>query len=236
MWNITASQADLWFSIANVVLIIGAALVLMGTIGAIIMANVREEFANERISTNEVETQHAIARGEEAKAEAAQANARAAEANKIAEEERLARIKIEERLAPRNLSDEQRDTVSKKISKYPNVLIDILQLGDSGELQHMRLLLSATFKQANWRTHEWIVPGSDPIIGLAIGVSDTATEIEKNAAHDLLIALKDSNLLVNSMPTFKAGAHTPEWPGFVMGEEGVAAGTAQVRIYIGIKP
>ena len=168
--------------------------------------------------------------------EIAEAKKDAAEANRTAEKERLARIKIEEKLAPRTLSDNQRQDVIQKISKYKNILVDILQLGDGAEQQHMRQLLSIVVRQAKWKTHEWSAPGTDPIIGIAIGVSDTATELEKSAAHDLLAALKDTRLFIDSTPPFKAGAHTPEWPGFVMGEKDIQAGIAPIRIYIGLKP
>ena len=51
-------------------------------------------------------------RAEEAKEQAARANERAAEANKVAEQERLARLRLEATLAPRSLTPEQQRTLA----------------------------------------------------------------------------------------------------------------------------
>lgn len=61
MWDISSSLADALFAWANVLLIVGAASVLIGTIGAIMMGSVREQFSNERISSNERATAEAMA-------------------------------------------------------------------------------------------------------------------------------------------------------------------------------
>lgn len=58
-------------------------------------------------------------------AEAATANARAAEANRIAEGERLARIKIEERLAWRLLNPEQQSRIASKLSGFKGNRVDV---------------------------------------------------------------------------------------------------------------
>jgi hypothetical protein len=68
MWNISSGTADFLFSLSNVVLIIGAAAVLIGTIGSIKMASVREYFADLRLSENERETSKANLQAQELKA------------------------------------------------------------------------------------------------------------------------------------------------------------------------
>ncbi len=73
MWNVSSSLADTLFAWANVALIIGAALVLVGTIASIKTAAVRERFADLRISDNERETKRAIADLNAAKSETAKA-------------------------------------------------------------------------------------------------------------------------------------------------------------------
>src|SRR5436309_17084 len=54
----------------------------------------------------------------EAQARSAEANARAAEANKIAEEERLARVKLEARLAFRSFSRQSRTMIADALRKF----------------------------------------------------------------------------------------------------------------------
>ena len=73
MWNISPSAADSLFNWSNVILIVGAAAVLLGTIGSIKFAAIREYFADLRISENERATTEAIAESDKAKAESAKA-------------------------------------------------------------------------------------------------------------------------------------------------------------------
>jgi hypothetical protein len=69
MWEISSPLADRLFTLSNAVLIIGAAMVLIGTIGAIVLSSVREQFPNARISDNETKTALAIAESDTAKKE-----------------------------------------------------------------------------------------------------------------------------------------------------------------------
>jgi hypothetical protein len=59
MWDITSETADLLFNLSNVILIIGALAVLIGTYGAIKLASVREKFSNDRIATAEEQARQA---------------------------------------------------------------------------------------------------------------------------------------------------------------------------------
>src|SRR5579863_8954271 len=93
MWNISPDTAEVLFSLSNVVLIIGAAAVLIGTFGSIKMGSVREHFSDLRISENERET--------------SRANIRAAELEKEAANTRLETEKIKAVVAWRTLSGAQ---------------------------------------------------------------------------------------------------------------------------------
>ncbi len=85
----TASRIADW---ANIFFIGSLVVGVISTILIVWMANVKEEhWAAQRGESNE---------------RIAEANERAAEATKIAEQERLERVKIEERLADRSISDE----------------------------------------------------------------------------------------------------------------------------------
>jgi hypothetical protein len=84
MWTLSSSMADRLFAVSNVVLIIGAAAVLIGTIGAIVMSGIRDQFADVRISANEAATTRAIADSDVAKADAETAKANAATVNERA--------------------------------------------------------------------------------------------------------------------------------------------------------
>src|SRR5882762_2929192 len=92
------------------------ALVVLG-VGGELIVHLRQSSANKKLGAlqrSEAKAQEAeIARlnkdAEALKLDVAKANERSSEANRIAEQEKLARLKIEERLAPRSLSKEQSD-------------------------------------------------------------------------------------------------------------------------------
>lgn len=62
---------------------------------------------------------------EKSRAAIAEATARAAEANKIAEEERLARVKLEASIAPRALTQPQRAAAVARLQHFPGIVADI---------------------------------------------------------------------------------------------------------------
>jgi hypothetical protein len=106
MIHISSHRADEIYHVANIVLSIGAVLTLTGTIAAIWSSGIRGRYADERISTNEAQTANATRDAAnanrlvaEANRQAAMAEQHAAEANAVAEQEKLARVRIEERLA-----------------------------------------------------------------------------------------------------------------------------------------
>jgi hypothetical protein len=50
MWNVTSQMADFLFNLSNVVLVIGALAVLLGTIGSFKMGAIRRHFDNEKLA------------------------------------------------------------------------------------------------------------------------------------------------------------------------------------------
>ena len=62
MFDVSPDGANLWFDISNVVLLVGAVLVALGTYGTIRFAGIKEKFSDERVAANEVETKRAIAK------------------------------------------------------------------------------------------------------------------------------------------------------------------------------
>jgi hypothetical protein len=108
MWTISSSWADFLFDVANVVLIVGAAIVLIGTIGSIKIAAIRDQFSNERISANEAATKKAIAESDVAKADAAKAQ-----------------LALEKYKAPRILTGEQLHAIADKLRPLAGQAYDL---------------------------------------------------------------------------------------------------------------
>jgi hypothetical protein len=84
-----------------------------------------------------------------ARKEAALANERAAEANKIAEGERLARLKIEERLAPRTLSVEQQKRIESKLKPFAGTPYE-LALNPVPEATDLLAVIAPILRSAGW--------------------------------------------------------------------------------------
>src|SRR5258708_36611102 len=104
MWSVSSSLADTLFNWSNVALVVGASLVLIGTIGAIKMGAIREHFSDLRISDNERATKTATAESDVAKANAAKANLRAAELEKESASLKADNLSLQTSLRQRRLS------------------------------------------------------------------------------------------------------------------------------------
>jgi hypothetical protein len=101
MFNLSLEAANDLFGWSNAALIMGAALVFFGTLGAIWAGKERDRYSDERIAVNEAKTA-------QANADALAAQTRAKELEVRLESERIERLKIERQIHPRSLSEEQR--------------------------------------------------------------------------------------------------------------------------------
>jgi hypothetical protein len=89
-------------------------------------------------------------RAKGAEARIAEANRAAAEANRLAEQERLARTKIEERLAPRRVGREQHDRSIGLLKPYAGSVVAVTKLGDM-EAGVLADEIMAVLREAGWR-------------------------------------------------------------------------------------
>jgi hypothetical protein len=163
MWGLSIQFLQALVSWANVVAFVcavltGAALFLSAYVSSNI-ADIVQGDADRRIT-------EARTRGDEARAQAAEANERAsaaaeraatlekeaAEANRIAEEERFARIKIEQRIANRLLTQEQHKAIVEEMHNFKNVHIAIGEAPMTTESMLFANSLIAAFAEAGWTT------------------------------------------------------------------------------------
>jgi hypothetical protein len=245
MWP-SAGTASWLYDLANIGLIIGLVVGVVSTVVLVWMGKVKEDYLNRAIAKANVDAAQSLlavkqaeanlaganARAEEAKAASAEANARAAEANKIAEGERLARVKIEEKLAPRSITREQIVGLSKRLKPYAGISIDILQIGESPEITHFRSLIEIPLRAAGLRPLSSTAVGSGSFIGLSVGVLVDANDSEKAVATALLSAFNAEGITAENAGVVKR----EDWPGFVMAPKGEVTNKAPIRIYVGSKP
>jgi hypothetical protein len=121
---------------------------------------------------------------------AARANERAAEANRKAEEERLARVKIEQRLADRSVSDAQVATIATKLHRYSRQPYRLTTYWDLKEPKAVSDRIHSALQLAGWELLPPPVGGSFLFGGMA-GVqvwSHPAAPAQTRFAADALVA------------------------------------------------
>jgi hypothetical protein len=152
MWNVSSPAADFLFSLSNVVLIVGAAAVLIGTIGSIKMGAVREYFADIRISDNERET--------------SKANVRAAGLEKEAATARLETEKLKSVVQWRTFSAAQNVDMENVLSAKPGS-VNLRWMDGDPEAMFLAIQLSQLLQRAHWN----VAPGSvKPANGIIFGI------------------------------------------------------------------
>jgi hypothetical protein len=146
MFDISEGAANGIYSVSNALLIIGAALALVGTLGAIWSGGVRERFFDTKISKNQSDT--------------AKANVEAARANERANEASLKLEELRRQTAPRQLN---RDAFFKAIDGKPKALTKIMYVRDDPECFDVAQQIYRVLKDAKWDAISPVpIPSNDP--------------------------------------------------------------------------
>jgi hypothetical protein len=184
-------------------------------------ANERASQANERAASNEKE--------------AASLRKEASRLGKRAEDERLARVMIEEKIADRHLSIEQQRKIAAKLRRFAGTRLNLFAFSNGGD-EVVKLGNELLRVLTGPNSAEWVVSPSladEPglvVPGIGIEVQQNADPRSIEAANALLSALTDERLSVGVIPAPPPGEH------------GMRAGRlnedpkAMIRIIIGKKP
>lgn len=195
MFDVSSGWASFWYDVSSAILFFGAFAVAAGTWGTIKLGAIKEKFADERIAANEAETVRAKADGEQAKAVAAQANERAAEANKIAEGEKLARLKLEANLAWRTLGA-NRTAFVEVMKKFSGSALDVVVYptgtSDIGPLQNEIVL---ALRDAGWTVRRWNMMGTEYMVGIGVAVAPNESDETRRIALSLVMALRNADIV-----------------------------------------
>jgi hypothetical protein len=189
IFDISLPTANIIYTLSNLVLVLGALFVLVGTVGAIFSGGIREHFADERISKNEADT--------------ATANARAAEAEQRASE---ANLELARMNAPRTLRPEQQQRVIAMLKPFAGTQFDIGLVQGDPEAAELMILIETVLKAAGWSQIDWV--GGDIVLTLAgrptagvvtttnvaIAVHPERASTLENAAAALLTALSSQGI------------------------------------------
>jgi hypothetical protein len=138
--------------------------------------------------------------------ETAQANERAAEANRTAEAERLARLKIEARLAWRVLNDEAKARVTASMKPFAGRQFAVITYRDDPEANNLGAALRQSLEAAGLTYLRF-----EPLDWLDTGVSVEVTNPPKKAlllaANSLARALNSEGIATKEVHHEKYGQH-----------------------------
>ncbi len=155
MFDISEATANGIYSVSNALLIIGTALVLVGTFGAIWSGGVRERFFDTKISKNRSDT--------------AKANAEAARANERANESALKLEELRRQVAPRHID---RDAFLKAIEGKPKAVVKIMYVRDDPECFDVAQQIYRVLKDALWDVVPPVpIPSNDPLLRVDVPIA-----------------------------------------------------------------
>ena len=124
----------------------------------------------------------------------AEANARAAEANKIAEQERLARLQLEAILAPRGLNAEQANDLIDKLKPFAGQKFDLFIYSNDGEVVFFTNVLSNILQLSGWTGQTWSVSGGRTVVGIVVETIDGADQQTNEAANSFVRGLVSAQI------------------------------------------
>lgn len=231
--SLTFDTASIIYDWANTFLI-GALVVGVVATGLVVwMGNIKESYLRRDISSAGKES----ARAHESAAKAEQA---AAEANEKAEKERLARVKIEEKLAPRGFSKEQFRTIASQMSEWatlPGTEIKqdaaVFSVSNSFESASLADQIAAVLKEAGWNINRFPVNygKSYSISGIGILTSSNPRGIAVGEA--LSKSLMSERIFTFIIPEKRSGCEEQNMDAFKIRTN---AWCSQISIIVGDHP
>lgn len=145
MLNLSAAAANTIYAISGVLLVLGAVLTVIGTIGAIWSGGIREKYSDERIAANEAQT--------------ARANAEAAEA--LLEAERM-----KAQIAWRRLSPQQHKVLVAMLRGKLKEGVWLETVGSDSEAMELHADLQRAFDEAGVKVSVFL--GWERAVGVGI--------------------------------------------------------------------
>jgi hypothetical protein len=200
--------AERWSDWANIGLILAATLGVVSTSLAIWTANVKESYLKKDIGLLNREAAKADERSLVLEKSIADANAKAAQANERAESERLARVKIEQQIAPRRLSGEQRQKLLAALATPPTTTVIVKSRLLDPEGADLANGIALTLQEAKWKVflvHNWTDLRNGLFVGCLIGKQLAGT-------NELKAALASVGLKAEEVALDPQYAHVPGLP------------------------
>jgi len=188
MWpfsEMSLETATSWFDFANLIFLLSLLFGVLSTFAIVRLGNVKEHHwdlardqSRELVKGLELET---------------------AKANQKAEEERLARIKIEEKLAPRRITQEDQNFISAQISEFKGVVGGIGTSPRDIESMRLESAVHAAIAVAGWNLTR-AIPSHTPMWPGGVVVNSTFDKGSQMAGIKLALALNSVGIFAIFMP------------------------------------
>ena len=164
--------------------------------------------------------------------EAARANESAAQARLEAERERLARVQLEEKLAPRTLTTEQRESLRARWATFAGASADIVVYpAGTNDIIPLSDVIRSILEKAHWSVRQWTSLGGQYVLGVGVAVRAGSDQKVESDVHAIVNGLN----AVGIVAAITAPLTTDDFPTPAVGPPPVGH-IAPIRIYIGTKP
>jgi hypothetical protein len=168
-------------------------------------------------------------RDESLRLDIAHADERAASANETAERERLARLQLEARLAPRVLTSDQQKSIGVALRRLGTFSVQIFTYSDVTEVTNIGNAIGAALAHAGWTVGFAQAQGGISVSGIVLAVSEKAPTAVRDAATHLANELRAEGIGISlsDVPLERIPG-----PGMYYGNE---INDPQMRVMIGTK-
>ena len=157
-----------------------------------------------------------------------------AQANQKAEEDRLARMKIEQRLAPRSLDEKQKDAIRTMVAPFSGTSLDVIACGDTREIGNLIASITGVLQAAGWKVRVWAAMGGAglSVAGVPIQTQVGSDPLDNRAANAVVAALRASGIESGIVEPFNG----TDVPMALTGPVWDQSTVAKVRMLVGSKP
>lgn len=223
LFHISLPVADAILNWANVFLVLGGLMTVTATVTVIWATGVRERYADERISANELMTAKAKSDAADARALTASIETENLKLQARVEEERAARLLIEERLSPRRLTSDQKIKLAVDLAPFHGQKIRVLSPHNT-EGNEYAIDFIEVFRRAGWVVVESSTSTGVAFIEYDVEPRGIQLEVAPNdppavhaAAQALSRSLGDQNLRQPDEPVRPTQDRTDGWIDFGVG-------------------
>ena len=126
--------------------------------------------------------------------------------NETAENERLARIKLEDQLAPRRLDEKAGAAIRDRLTAFSGMRLDMIVCGEPFDILEFSPQLYKSLTDAHWKVTPWTTIGNDLVVrGVAIETRSGSDQTIEFAADALIAVLNKHNITAARKPSFSTG-------------------------------